>query len=211
MGLCLHGVHICPIPFHRGRCCQCACARRAVHMGLGAHVTTMCKTTVPTASPTRPVTQQATKSSGKHNMAQGPQNDSTTQMHSHPGSSHMTTLLQETDMEPQPHRRQPYNHSHLGHGHTRVSHTTATMHDTATWQQSHNHSHVDRPQVTQPPETRTGPQSQQEYLLDPQAPLTTHRHTQNEDYRDSSPDWQPEETFQPPIQRCRRPEAQRPQ
>lgn len=49
-----------------------------------------------------------------NSMAQGSQNDSATRMHSHQGSSHMTTPLQETGMGPQPHRRQPHNHSHLG-------------------------------------------------------------------------------------------------
>lgn len=47
-------------------------------------------------------------------MPWGPQNDSSTQMHSHPGSSHRTTTMQETAMGPQPHRRQSHNHSHLG-------------------------------------------------------------------------------------------------
>lgn len=93
------------LPVHTDRQTQNSPHRFSTHV-------TLVQNHSPTASPTQSVSQQAKKSPGKHSMAQGPQNDSSTQMHSHPGSSHITTTMQETSTGPQPHRRQPHNHSH---------------------------------------------------------------------------------------------------
>ena len=125
--------------------------------GLSTHLTPMHRTTV-SYNHSHPISH---KESFAKSMPQGPQKDSSTQMHSHLGSSHRTTTMQETATGPQLQRRQSHNHSHLGPWPHVNDHT--------------HHSHLDRPRVTQRPETWTGPQSQKEDLSDPR---TTQAHTE---------------------------------
>lgn len=96
-------VHICPIPFLRGERCQCTDTHTTARTG-SVLMFYSCATGHPNKLP-RP---------GNHSMAQGPQNGSSTRTHSHPGSSHMTTIMQETAMGPQPHTQDTANRSHLG-------------------------------------------------------------------------------------------------
>lgn len=193
VGLCQHGAHICSTPFHKERCASAHRHTQDSPHGLSTHVTSMHKTTVPWPVPYNHSHSTSHKESWQtawhrgHKMT-APLECTTTQEaainNHHARDSHGTTTTQEAATQLQPFRTmatqesatQPHPCMTQPHGNNHIQPRPfrQTMSHTAT-------CYTDRTTITIRVSLR---------LMS--TPRHKQGHTQNEDYRDSFLDWQPQ-------------------